>query len=476
MNFDFEQMMREGEAWQAKRDELFPKAFRDALSNLIYSCSGLAQVAQKGYAEYLFQRFDSALGISPTFQYLTAETNAEKIRHGNTTYAAYSFNENDVLKAPIRLDISNKVNDIPKHLTDIVKNGKRLVSRVDVEFYERTPLASDSKNRELREVIQDYLINGNWTRDELEDLGNLMALEDLEKIHAEFLVFEDDSMVVGYLGIGNNQPYNISEKSAGYGKNRFYRYDLLRVGGSPYEQTSTVRPGKDMKLTSQERASKSVGQLGYTLWVGIPPTVVKSFVASTAPHFLMHSMNGAVAALVVDGTGTVYAGGNFTTAGGVVANALARWNGATWSALGAGTDGKVLALVVDGSGTVYAGGDFTTAGGVASNYIARWNGTGWSTLGTGTDNNVQALVTQGPYLYAGGGIHRRGRRQQVDEPLRPLHPRADGDARARRRSPGPAAAALALPAAFVGTGPARATLLNALGQVVGTALLPVQAG
>lgn len=40
----------------------------------------------------------------------------------------------------------------------------------------------------------------------------------------------------------------------------------------------------------------------------------------------------------------------------------------------------------------------------------------------------------------------------------------------------PAAVTLALPAAFVGTGPARATLLNALGQVVGTALLPVQAG
>lgn len=40
MNFDFEQMMREGEAWQAKRDELFPKAFRNALSNLIYSCLG----------------------------------------------------------------------------------------------------------------------------------------------------------------------------------------------------------------------------------------------------------------------------------------------------------------------------------------------------------------------------------------------------------------------------------------------------
>ena len=37
------------------------------------------------------------------------------------------------------------------------------------------------------------------------------------------------------------------------------------------------------------RASKSVGQLGPTVWVGTPPAVVKKLVASTAPHFLMLS-------------------------------------------------------------------------------------------------------------------------------------------------------------------------------------------
>ena len=36
------------------------------------------------------------------------------------------------------------------------------------------------------------------------------------------------------------------------------------------------------------------------------------------------------------------------------------------------------------SGTnLYAGGYFTTAGGVPANYIAKWDGSAWSALGSG---------------------------------------------------------------------------------------------
>jgi hypothetical protein len=75
--------------------------------------------------------------------------------------------------------------------------------------------------------------------------------------------------------------------------------------------------------------------------------------------------------------GELIAGGEFTTAGGVTANRIARWNGTTWQALGTGMSGGyypyVLALAVY-NGELIAGGGFTitTAGGQVSAYWARW--------------------------------------------------------------------------------------------------------
>ena len=47
-----------------------------------------------------------------------------------------------------------------------------------------------------------------------------------------------------------------------------------------------------------------------------------------------------------------------------------------------GGGSSVYALAVSGS-TLYAGGDFTTAGGAPANNIAAWNGSSWSALGSG---------------------------------------------------------------------------------------------
>jgi hypothetical protein len=90
------------------------------------------------------------------------------------------------------------------------------------------------------------------------------------------------------------------------------------------------------------------------------------------------SGNGAdswVMAMTDDGA---YAGGWFTTAGGVAVNHVAHWT-STWEALaspfGIGTDGPVYALkwYDDGNGpALYAGGDFTHAGGLESPYLAKW--------------------------------------------------------------------------------------------------------
>ncbi len=131
----------------------------------------------------------------------------------------------------------------------------------------------------------------------------------------------------------------------------------------------------------------------------------------------------ALALLDVDGGGPgptdLYAAGFFASAGGMPANRVARWDGATWSALGAGTNGPVFSLATfdeDAGGplgeALYIGGLFTTAGGVVSlaNYVARWDGAAWSPLGDGTNTVVLALTTFDPDgpgaalpgLYAGG--------------------------------------------------------------------------
>jgi hypothetical protein len=58
---------------------------------------------------------------------------------------------------------------------------------------------------------------------------------------------------------------------------------------------------------------------------------------------------------------------------------------ANWSSMGgmAGTDGSVSAAVVDGLGNLYIGGQFTIAGQVIANRVAKWNGSSWSALGSG---------------------------------------------------------------------------------------------
>ncbi len=137
-------------------------------------------------------------------------------------------------------------------------------------------------------------------------------------------------------------------------------------------------------------------------------------------------MNAGVSALAVfdDGTGpALYAGGSFTTAGGAIANHIARWDGSTWTPLGSGMGAAALtytpgvrALTVfdDGSGSaLYAGGYFTTAGGAIANHIARWDGSTWTPLGIGvagtpfaTPSPVVTLLGvfdagSGPRLYVG---------------------------------------------------------------------------
>jgi hypothetical protein len=111
---------------------------------------------------------------------------------------------------------------------------------------------------------------------------------------------------------------------------------------------------------------------------------------------------GSAEVLAVLPNGDLIAGGNFSAAG---ASYLARWNGVGWSALGPSLNNMPTALAVLPNGDLVVGGLFTMAGGVAADHIARWNGTGWSPLGTGINGIVNALTTMpNGDLVAGGGF------------------------------------------------------------------------
>jgi hypothetical protein len=128
-----------------------------------------------------------------------------------------------------------------------------------------------------------------------------------------------------------------------------------------------------------------------------------------------------ISALTSDESGNIYAAGRFDSAGNVAANNIAKWDGNAWSSLGNGIncwyDLPVSALVFDKKGNLYAGGDFDTAGTVLANNIAKWDGNAWSALGCGIEHVVDLdgqtgvfslAVDKNDNLYVGGGFDAAG--------------------------------------------------------------------
>lgn len=112
-----------------------------------------------------------------------------------------------------------------------------------------------------------------------------------------------------------------------------------------------------------------------------------------------------------DGSGSaLYVGGMFTTGTGV-----GRWNGSSWSLLPGAFNGVPYCFEVfdDGSGpALYVGGAMTSIGGTTVDRVARWDGIQWSALGAGFDGIVYDLEVfddgSGPALVASGGFTHSG--------------------------------------------------------------------
>lgn len=113
----------------------------------------------------------------------------------------------------------------------------------------------------------------------------------------------------------------------------------------------------------------------------------------------------------------LYAGGKFSEVGGSPVSHIARWDGALWQPLGAGVNGSVYTIHMQHGPekslpVVFVGGAFTQAGGQPSNRVARWDGATWSPLGAGCSGLVESVVLfndgTGAALFAAGFFQQAG--------------------------------------------------------------------
>lgn len=148
------------------------------------------------------------------------------------------------------------------------------------------------------------------------------------------------------------------------------------------------------------------------------PTLGQTQCSGWRADFGQPGTGGWVRTLAMLPGGDVVVGGWFTSAGGLAASHIARYNfqSRTWSPLGSGTNNDVLALLVLPDGDIIAGGPFSMAGGVPAGGVARFDvqsGT-WSGLGGGVSGRVHTLTLRangdlvvGGNFSAAGGLEAR---------------------------------------------------------------------
>ncbi len=181
---------------------------------------------------------------------------------------------------------------------------------------------------------------------------------------------------------------------------------VARWDGTSWSKLGTGMNSAVLALTAFDDLSGGGTALyagGYFTTAGGTPAANIAKWDGTSWSALGTGMNGAVLALTavdLDGSGPkLVAGGAFTLAGGTAVTYVATWDGSSWAALGSGMNNYVLSLTAfdddqDGFAELYAGGVFTTAGGLRANRIAMWSwpSPNWSPLGSGMDNRVYALA------------------------------------------------------------------------------------
>ena len=127
---------------------------------------------------------------------------------------------------------------------------------------------------------------------------------------------------------------------------------------------------------------------------GTPALAVWTGAAWATPG--LGGVNGAVRAMAEYGGALVIAG-DFSSAGGGAANAIAQWTGAVFEPLGDGLGSSVTELAVY-NGVLIAAGTFLSP----RLRIAQWNGGSWASFGTGIRMAPTMLAAYNGRLYISG--------------------------------------------------------------------------
>ena len=107
--------------------------------------------------------------------------------------------------------------------------------------------------------------------------------------------------------------------------------------------------------------------------------------------YTLPGLNWVVSAVAHDGT-TIYAAGDFDTAGGARSSRIAKWDGTRWVSISSNTDGSVYTLEMV-NGVLYVGGAFDNIGGISARKLARYTGSAWESVSGGVlDGGVMDIV------------------------------------------------------------------------------------
>jgi hypothetical protein len=139
------------------------------------------------------------------------------------------------------------------------------------------------------------------------------------------------------------------------------------------------------------------GEVGAQLESGASLTVnhVVANIAGTW-NSLANGANARIMSIATAADGSVYAGGDFTTIGGVSANHIAKWNGTSWSALASGLTDPVFCVACAADGIVYTCN--------LNGSVYGWNGSAWYRLGWAYGAPFTLAVASDGSLYVGGGF------------------------------------------------------------------------